>query len=179
MEVKDYQRLFSVGATEMKMKCRRDLDAGGEGGCSERGPPVLFRNRAGRCKLIVDFQKGRIDLPERRPKMDYEVREIQNPVGSGRFEVRAMLNVGDTHFRLSKSLIEVGAIRHSDFQFQNIEGKPHVIFRVSMGTTFEIYPLISQANHVFLSAIREALRVKKIVDAIRLADSEAGREETR
>ena len=47
MEVKDYQRLFSVGATEMKMKCRRDLDAGGEGGCSERGPPVLLEMGSG------------------------------------------------------------------------------------------------------------------------------------
>ncbi len=110
--------------------------------------------------------------------MDYEVREILNPVGSGRFEVTAKLIQNDPYLlRLGQGLVETGGIKHAVFLFSNINNKPHVIFKISHGTPYEAYPLIAQAQAYFNGAIANALRLKTIIEAISLADTQTGEEE--
>jgi len=112
--------------------------------------------------------------------MDYEVREILNPVGSGRFEVKAKLIQNDPYrLRLGHALIERGAIKHSDFLFRNINNEPHVIFKISNGTPYEAYPLLAQAQGLFTQAVANALKIRAVVQAISLADSQGNEEESR
>lgn len=104
---------------------------------------------------------------------DFELREIPNAVGSERYEVIAKLleGEGDPYaVLLGAALIQTGAVRHADFLFRNIGENPCVIFKVMMGTNDKIYPLIAEANYIFSSAVREALRLERIIDAIRLCD---------
>ena len=104
---------------------------------------------------------------------DYQIEEIVNAeIGQARFQVIAKLeSEGDPYaVLLGTALIQTGAVRHADFLFRNIGKNPCVIFKVMMGTNDKIYPLIAEANYIFSSAVREALRLERIIDAIRLCD---------
>ena len=110
--------------------------------------------------------------------MDYEVREILNPVGAGRYEITAKLVQSDPYrLRLGRSLIQTGAISRSDFLFTNINNEPHVIFKTFHGTPYEAYPLLAQAQGLFNQAISSALKIRAVVQAISLADGQASEEE--
>ena len=107
---------------------------------------------------------------------DFEVRELLNGSGSGRFQVTATLS--HSNLSLGRELIRTGALSKSgDLTFQLIGDQPCVVFTTFNGTNYEIYPLISQAKGIFNTAITSALRLKRIIEAIELA--ETSKEETR
>ena len=109
---------------------------------------------------------------------DYDVRELVDGAGSGRFEVTAILTHSDAYsLRLGQALIETGAIKYAGFLFRNIGNKPHVIFKVLMGTNYEIYPRIAQAQELFNAAVVNASKLRRVVKAIEIAEAQTSKEQ--
>ena len=106
---------------------------------------------------------------------DYDVRQLVD----GGFEVVARLSHSDPYcLSLGKELIRTQALSKSAaLTFQIIGDQPCTVFRGTNGTGFEIYPLLTQAQAVFNRAVANALRLKLIIEAIRLAEGQASEEE--
>jgi hypothetical protein len=107
---------------------------------------------------------------------DFELEELVGAVGSGRYQVTAMLTQSDPYYLcLGKSLIRTGLLSKSgNLTFQIINDEACVTFKVLRGANDEIYPQISHAQGLFNGEIANALRLKRVIEAIAQASKGQG-----
>jgi hypothetical protein len=68
-------------------------------------------------------------------------------------------------------LIQTGALAQArDLTFQVINDQIYVIFRVVAPTNSWIYPRIRAAKDIFIATVNEAVRLKRVVEALELVE---------